>query len=559
MAQQFYTLLTNIGKAKLTNANVFGKKINLTTLVVGDGNGNYYNPTEDQEKLVSEVWRGNIQLITVDEQNPNWIKIETVIPSNVGGFTIREVGGIDDEGNLILIAKYPETYKPIIDDGATKELRIKIILEVSNTENVTLKVNPNVITATKEDIENLKNKINNLDGKAVTLRSYSKLEKDTKIIPINIPEFNPLNEDDLEVHMNGRLLTKDVNYKIASSNTDIENIDEEILWQTGDEFDIALHKNIKNKVEHIDVGLIPKGSITEDKLNPQIVEKVKEVSDKLPKSDFNNFRKDYVSNNGFAKTTGTSTIYNVTLNPAPTSYVDGFNITIIPHTDCGDSPKLNINGLGVTTILNQDGNSIKAGEIKANKPLSLVRVGSNFFMKSSGRGNLNIKRILNIPFKFPSDTAFYVVANIPEYDVVNSFINVSANTDSTSHDGGMPIAYSSSKTSVALSRDAKSSTCEGFIRIIEFEGHKAIYKSNTIEVPYRETHKEVLNGIKSNKCLILKTCYATTTNYASGTLPIREEFIKEDDSVYMKLLLTASTDYYGKNTYKGRYTIVELY
>ncbi|WP_010295845.1 phage tail protein [Clostridium senegalense] len=415
MAQQFYTLLTNIGKAKLANANVFGKKINLTTLVVGDGNGNYYNPTEDQEHLTNEVWRGNIQLITVDEQNPNWIKIETVIPSNVGGFTIREVGGLDDEGNLILIAKYPETYKPIIDDGATKELRIKIILEVSNTENVTLKVNPNVITATKEDIENLKNKINNLDGKAVTLRSYSKLEKDTKIIPIGIQEFNPFNEDDLEVHMNGRLLTKDVNYKIASSDTEIENIDEEILWQTGDEFDIALHKNIKNKVEHIDVGLIPEGSITEDKLNPQIVEKVKEVSDKLPKSDFDNFRKDYVSNNGFAKTTGTSTIYNVTLNPAPTSYVDGLNVTIIPHVDCGDNPKLNVNGLGVTTILKQDGSDIKAGEIKANKPLSLVRVGSNFFMKSS-IGKTFYNEIKNLQ----SGTKVELININREYDVVTA-------------------------------------------------------------------------------------------------------------------------------------------
>lgn len=162
MAEQFYTILTAIGKAKIANSNVLGNKINLTTMAVGDGNGKYYNPVETQESLVNEVWRGNVGVIATDSENSNWIVIETMIAGNVGGFFIREVGVFDDEGNLIAIGKYPETYKPIVSDGATKDLTIRIILEVSNASNVTLKIDPTIIMATKKDIETLDNKIKNI-------------------------------------------------------------------------------------------------------------------------------------------------------------------------------------------------------------------------------------------------------------------------------------------------------------------------------------------------------------------------------------------------------------
>ncbi|ASN68300.1 putative tail fiber protein [uncultured Caudovirales phage] len=164
MAEQFYTILTKIGKAKIANAAALGDKVNITTLKVGDGNGKYYNPTETQEDLVNTVWQGNINSINVDENNPSWIVIEVIIPSSIGGFTIREAGIFDNGNNLIAIGKYPETYKPQAEDGSTKDLIIRMILEVSNTSSVILKVDPTIILATKKDIEILDNKIRNLKG-----------------------------------------------------------------------------------------------------------------------------------------------------------------------------------------------------------------------------------------------------------------------------------------------------------------------------------------------------------------------------------------------------------
>lgn len=153
MAENFYTILTNVGKAKIANATALGTKVNLTHLAVGDSNGSYYNPTQEQTALKHEVWRGAINSIKIDDQNPNWLIVEIVIPADVGGFTVREAGVFDDQGDLIAIGKYPETYKPVLASGSAKDLFVRMILEVTNAATVTLKVDPSIILATKKDLD----------------------------------------------------------------------------------------------------------------------------------------------------------------------------------------------------------------------------------------------------------------------------------------------------------------------------------------------------------------------------------------------------------------------
>ncbi|WP_315074532.1 phage tail protein [uncultured Clostridium sp.] len=158
----FYTLITTTGKAKMANAAALGTKVNFKTLKVGDGNGNYYEPTENQTNLLNTVWQGNIGSISIDENNSNWIVTETTIPATDGGFSIREAGIFDEDGNMIAISKMAETYKPVAAEGSTKNLIVQIILEVSNSSSVTLKVDPNVVIATKNDIAILTNSINSI-------------------------------------------------------------------------------------------------------------------------------------------------------------------------------------------------------------------------------------------------------------------------------------------------------------------------------------------------------------------------------------------------------------
>ncbi|WP_088227777.1 phage tail protein [Desulfosporosinus sp. FKB] len=155
MAENFYSILTKVGAGKIANAFALGTKVNITQFAAGDGNGAYYNPTDTQTALVHEVWRGSVQAINVDPDNPNWLVVEAIIPTTDGGFSVREAGIFDDAGDLIAVGKYPETYKPLVADGSAKDLYLKIVLQVSNTASVTLKVDPSIVLASKNDLNAL--------------------------------------------------------------------------------------------------------------------------------------------------------------------------------------------------------------------------------------------------------------------------------------------------------------------------------------------------------------------------------------------------------------------
>ncbi|HIH2783420.1 TPA: phage tail protein, partial [Clostridioides difficile] len=157
--KSYYTIITDVGKAKIANASVTGNKVGFVKIQLGDGGGSEYTPTESQTALKNVVWEGNIGNTTTDETAPNCIILESLIPSNVGGFMIREIGYLDDENNLIAISKYKECYKPSIEQGAVVDMKVKTVLIVSNVNNIELKIDPTIIFATLKDIQELDTKI----------------------------------------------------------------------------------------------------------------------------------------------------------------------------------------------------------------------------------------------------------------------------------------------------------------------------------------------------------------------------------------------------------------
>lgn len=167
MANEFFTILTATGRNKLAAATATGTALTLTQMAVGDGdNGAYYSPTEAQTALKHEVWRGAINHLAVDANNPNWIVAELVIPDNVGGFYIREVGLFDSTGAMIAVGKFPESYKPTLAAGSNKQLYVRMILEVANTSAVTLLVDPSVVLATRQYCDDkVADELNKRDGK----------------------------------------------------------------------------------------------------------------------------------------------------------------------------------------------------------------------------------------------------------------------------------------------------------------------------------------------------------------------------------------------------------
>lgn len=167
MANEFFTILTATGRNKLAAATATGTALTLTQMAVGDGdNGAYYSPAEAQTTLKHEVWRGAINHLAVDANNPNWIVAELVIPDNVGGFYIREVGLFDSTGAMIAVGKFPESYKPTLAAGSNKQLYVRMILDVSNTSAVTLLVDPSVVLATRQYCDDkVADELNKRDGK----------------------------------------------------------------------------------------------------------------------------------------------------------------------------------------------------------------------------------------------------------------------------------------------------------------------------------------------------------------------------------------------------------
>ncbi|MCT9907324.1 phage tail protein [Escherichia coli] len=153
MTVKYYAILTNQGAARLANATMLGSKLNLTKMAVGDANGVLPTPDPAQTKLINQKRIAPLNLLSVDPNNQSQIIAEQIIPENEGGFWIREIGLYDDEGVLIAVANCPETYKPQLQEGSGRTQTIRMILVVSNTEAITLKIDPSVVLATRKYVD----------------------------------------------------------------------------------------------------------------------------------------------------------------------------------------------------------------------------------------------------------------------------------------------------------------------------------------------------------------------------------------------------------------------
>ncbi|EOJ0059281.1 phage tail protein [Cronobacter turicensis] len=150
MTAKYFALLTNQGAARLANAAALGTKLNLTQLAVGDGGGSLPVPDTTQTRLINEKRRAPLNMLSVDPVNTSQIIAEQIIPESEGGYWIREIGLYDDAGVLIAVANCPETYKPQLQEGSGRTQTIRLVLIISATDAVALKIDPSVVLATRK-------------------------------------------------------------------------------------------------------------------------------------------------------------------------------------------------------------------------------------------------------------------------------------------------------------------------------------------------------------------------------------------------------------------------
>lgn len=158
MSQQYYTLVTNIGAARIAKATALGTVVNLSQMAVGDGGGQPITPSATATALTREVYRASLNMLEVDENNQKQVIAELLIPEEEGDFTIREVGLFDNNNNLIAIGSIADSYKPRLSSGTASQQIIRMVIQIDNTDAVGLKVDPAVVLATREYVEKLINK-----------------------------------------------------------------------------------------------------------------------------------------------------------------------------------------------------------------------------------------------------------------------------------------------------------------------------------------------------------------------------------------------------------------
>ena len=109
--------------------------MHLTSFAVGDGGDGYYDPDINQDSLINETYRGAISNIYVDNDYDDRLIIECGIPADSGGYYIREIGVFDADHNLFAVGRLPESYKPVEEEGSTRDFYVKVVLEVENLED----------------------------------------------------------------------------------------------------------------------------------------------------------------------------------------------------------------------------------------------------------------------------------------------------------------------------------------------------------------------------------------------------------------------------------------
>lgn len=200
MANTYKGILTNNGKALIANATV-NNKINYSHIAVGDGNGSVPTPSETRPTLINEKARIALNVVEINPNNTNQIVCEAIIPTNTGGFYIRELG-LYAGNTMIVNASYPPTYKPLADEGGAREIAIKIVINIQNAEVIALYLDDSLIYATREWVntnyirrnEIVDNLITDASNKPLSAKQGKYLEENKLNRAIKIPENADLND-----------------------------------------------------------------------------------------------------------------------------------------------------------------------------------------------------------------------------------------------------------------------------------------------------------------------------------------------------------------------------
>lgn len=152
MEKVYQAVLTTIGRDKLAEAAMTGEPVGFSSMAIGDGGGETPAPDPDATGLVNEVFRAPLNRLVIADQTANVIRAEMIMQPQSGGFWMREAALYDDEGECLVVASLPPSYKPQLAEGSGRLHAVNIWIAVSSTADVELKADPSVILATVDEV-----------------------------------------------------------------------------------------------------------------------------------------------------------------------------------------------------------------------------------------------------------------------------------------------------------------------------------------------------------------------------------------------------------------------
>lgn len=356
MAQAYFSLVTNTGKIKLAQSAAGGDPVVITHFAIGDGNGAETNPTAANAALVREVWRTPVESVVTDPDNPSAILVTAIIPTNAGGWWMREFGIFDQAGSMIAVAKPVSQYKPTALEGQLEDIRYEFQIIIGENANVTLLVDPSLLFATRTWVENRKIPM----GQLMRLPWMPVLS-----ITLSSAPGNPAVGDTYLVPSNATGVWTTNTGKIAEWNGSGWN-----YVSPPDGHGISL----------------PDGRVFE-RIAGSYIEKLA--------LDAQSGKWTY------AVGAGTSTAITASLSPAPPSYADVKSVILkVPAFDISENATLNLNGLGALPIVKMRGGAIRKGDIPPNTLIGLFCDGTRFLFTGLA--------LSEVPSLALGDLTFYV-------------------------------------------------------------------------------------------------------------------------------------------------------
>lgn len=150
---QFFAILTKVGEAKQANADALGIPWNISQMGVGDANGTDPIPDRLQTKLINERRRAPLNQLMIDPLNASVLIAEQVIPADVGGWWVREIGLYDADDDLVAVANCAPSFKPMLAQGSGRTQIVRMNFIISSITNVVLKIDPAVVLATRDYVD----------------------------------------------------------------------------------------------------------------------------------------------------------------------------------------------------------------------------------------------------------------------------------------------------------------------------------------------------------------------------------------------------------------------